>query len=191
MIDVNSPFGRFSLGPAVLDIVNAYLGTCSKLIHFDLAATHVMPLGAKPMKSQRWHRDPGLKRIVKTFLYLSDVDEASGPFTYVLASHAGGRWGGLFPQPQFGRHGLYPAEGAVDQTVPAYDIKACTGRAGTVIFCDTTGLHKGGYSVSKSRVMYTSVYVAAGDVQKPLFRRPRDIEAHTSTLTAAARFAIT
>jgi ectoine hydroxylase-related dioxygenase (phytanoyl-CoA dioxygenase family) len=191
VLDLKNPFIQLSLRHEILDIVNSYLGMCSKLIYFDLAVTKLMHTRELPLGSQRWHRDRGIKRMVKVFIYLVDVDEENGPFTYVLQSHAGGRWRTLFPQKQFGRHGFYPPQGSVDQIVPKDDVKCCTGRAGTVIFCDTTGLHKGGFSISKQRVMFTSAYVAKGDVQRPEFRYPTNFKEHAKQLDAISRFAIT
>lgn len=191
ILDLKNPFIRLSLRPEILDIVNSYLGMCSKLIYFDLAITKVMHTGEPPLGSQRWHRDRGINRMVKVFIYLVDVDEESGPFTYVLQSHAGGRWRTLFPQKQFGRHGFYPPEGSVDHIVPKDDMKCCIGRAGTVIFCDTTGLHKGGFSTSKQRIMFTSAYVAKGDVQRPEFRYPTDFKERAKQLNVVSQFAVT
>lgn len=191
VIDLDNPLIRLSLNPRILDIVNSYMTLCSKLIYFELANTNLMNAGSAPMGSQRWHRDPGMKRMVKMFIYLTDVDEESGPFTHVLRSHAGGRWRRLFPQKQFGRRGIYPSGGAVDKVVPKSDIKVCTGRAGTVIFCDTTGLHKGGYSLSKPRGMSTSVYMAEGDTTKRKFKHPTDFKERARTLSAVSRFAVT
>jgi hypothetical protein len=34
----------------------------------------------------------------------------------------------------------------------------CTGRAGTLIFCDTSGFHKGGRVVEGQRLLFNSVY---------------------------------
>jgi hypothetical protein len=191
IIDLDNPFIRFSLQLRILDIVNSYIAVCTKLIYFELGITDVMQAGAVPLGSQRWHRDPGMHRLVKVFLYLTDVDENSGPFTYVRQSHAGGQWGKLFPQKQFGRGGIYPPEGAVDKVVPKSDLQVCTGRAGTIIFCDTTGLHKGGYSLSRPRIMHTSVYVAAGDVIKPKFQHPADFSVRLLALHPVSRFAAT
>ena len=190
-IDLDNPFIQTSLKSTILDIVNSYIGVCSKLIYYEIALTNLMNKGERAMVSQRWHRDPGMKRMVKVFIYLTDVEEESGPFTYVLQSHAGGRWRRLFPQKQFGRRGMYPPEGAVDEVVPKTDIRVCTGRTGTVIFCDTTGLHKGGYSLSKPRSMSTSVYVAEGDMTKRKFKYPTDFKEQISTLSAVSRFAVT
>ena len=149
-------------------------------------------LGEASVDSQWWCRDRVMKRILKVISCPTAVDEESGPFTYVLGSQiGGGRWRRLFPQKQFGLHGIYPGEGAVDKVVPKSDMKVCTGTAGAVIFCDTTGLRKGGYSLSKSRVMHTSMYVAEGDAKKPKFRYPQDFREQIHALSAVSRFAVT
>ena len=132
-LDIENPFIQLSLDPRILDIVNSYMKTYSKLIYFDLAKTSPIGIEKNPVASQRWHRDAGLKKIIKVFIYLNDVDEDSGPFKYVSSSHQIGSLRKLFPQKQFGRHGYYPLEGYVEKNVSENDIKCCTGRAGTVI----------------------------------------------------------
>jgi len=117
IINLDNPFIKTSITPKVLDIINSYIGVCSKLIYFEIAITNLLEEGKAPMGSQRWHRDPGMKRMVKMFIYLTDVDEKSGPFTYILQSHAGGKWRNLYRQKQFGRRGIYPPEGAVEKAV--------------------------------------------------------------------------
>ena len=170
VMDLDSPFVMMLLETRALDVINSYMQVCSKLVYFDLASTNPVREGDPLVLSQRWHRDPGMKRLVKMFVYLSDVDEESGPFTYVLGSHAGGRLGRLFPQKQFGRRGMYPPSGAVGRAVPESDIRVCTGRAGTVILSDTSGLHRGGHSITRSRTMFTAMYVAEADVIETKFR---------------------
>ena len=39
---------------------------------------------------------------------------------------------------------------------------SCTGDAGTIIFCDTTGLHKGGHSISKPRYLLNACFRSNG-----------------------------
>ena len=189
-IGLDNPFMQVSLQPRVLDIVNMYMRLCSKLILVELAKSEIMSSDAAAMGSQRWHRDPGMKRLLKMFIYLTDVDEESGPFSYLPQSHSGGHWRRLFPQKQFGRRGIYPPEGAMDKAVPKSDIKVCTGRAGTVIFCDTTGLHKGGYSTSNRRIMYTSVYAAEGDAYNFKGGQSIDLREGITTLNAVSRYAV-
>ena len=170
-IDFENPFVMMSLDTRALSVINSYMQVCSKLVHFNLSSTNPVRGGDPPVLSQRWHRDPGMKRLVKMFLYLSDVDEESGPFTYVLGSHAGGRLGRLFPQKQFGRRGMYPPSGAVERSVAESGIRVCTGKSGTVILCDTTGLHRGGRSLTRSRTMFTAVYVDEAGVIETMLQR--------------------
>jgi len=190
LIDIENPFVRISLEPKVLDIVNSYMNICSKLVYIELSTTNIMADESSAMGSQRWHRDPGMKRLIKMFLYVTDVDEESGPFSYVMRSNSGGQWRRLYPQKQFGYGGIYPPDGAVDKVVPQDDIKVCTGRAGTLIFCDTTGMHRGGYSVSKSRTMYTSVYASEGDREISKLRYPADFAGQITGLSQVPRYAV-
>ncbi len=162
VLDAQNPFIKFSLSPPILNIVNSYLKLFSKFRGSDLKATIPMPEGARNYASQQWHRDPEDKRLVKVFLYLNDVDQSSGPFNYLKYSHDGGRWRELFPmQPPSGSIKM-PFD--VDSKIPKEDVLTCTGPAGTIIFCDTSGLHKGGYSTEKSRIMYTSTFTSEASV---------------------------
>ena len=191
MIDLANPLIQLSLQPRILEIVNSYMSLCAKLIYFELATTNLINNADVPMGSQRWHRDPGLRRLCKMFVYLTDVDENSGPFTYVVQSHARRRFGGIFRQRQFGRHGFYPPDGTVDKVVSRNDLKVCTGKIGSVIFCDTTGLHKGGYAISKPRVMYTSTYMSEGEIIKRQYSYPDDFKEQLDSLDIVSRFAVT
>jgi hypothetical protein len=114
-----------------------------------------------PIASQNWHRDGEDRQVLKIFIYLNDVDEETGPFMYVKESIKGLKYGKLFPQRP--PEGSYPNE-SVDKAVSPEDIKLCLGKAGTVIFCDTTGLHRGGYAFSKERTMFTASYQASSSV---------------------------
>jgi hypothetical protein len=115
------------------------------------------PIGEDPPRdSMLWHRDPEDKRMCKMFIYLTDVDENSGPFIYVKQSTYGRKYGSYLPQRP--PKGYYPVEGAVEKKVEGNDITVCTGKAGTVVFADTSGLHKGGYAKLNKRVMFTAGY---------------------------------
>jgi hypothetical protein len=189
-IQLENPFVKFSLNRRVLDIVNQYMNMCAKLIYFELAISNVIDTSMPAAGSQRWHRDPGMKKLLKSFLYLSDVGENSGPFMYGVGTQPGGRNAKEIGQIQFGRHGYYPPDGAVERVVPEDDLIACTGRAGTLIFCNTLGLHRGGFSTGNRRIMYTSTFVAEGDRQRPIFKIPEGFAAQLPTLDPVSRFAV-
>ncbi len=169
VLEIESAFIQFVLDERVLGIGGAYFGVAPRLHGFSLQSTIVVPPGTTPYLSQRWHRDPDDKKIMKVFIYLSDVhDEGAGPFMYVRGSQLGGRWRNLFPQrPPVGR---YPDPGAVEKMVPVEDRMICLGKAGTVIFCDTSGLHRGGYSTNKTRTMFASGFATAASIQPRNYR---------------------
>jgi hypothetical protein len=52
----------------------------------------------------------------------------------------------------------YPPEGAVESRFPPEQRRVCTGKAGTLVFCDTTGFHKGGHATGKGRYLFNAVY---------------------------------
>ena len=83
VIDFENPFIQFIINPRILNIVNSYMKSYAKLAYFDLAKTSPMGYEKKPIASQRWHRDSGLRKIVKVFIYLNDVDQDSdNPITH-------------------------------------------------------------------------------------------------------------
>lgn len=159
ILDFNNPFMKLALSDKVLSIVNGYMGMYSKFFYHSLNVTFPVTQDSDPKKSQRWHRDHEDKKVCKMFLYLSDVDEGAGPFIYVLESHHGGRWNKTFRQ--IPPDGIYPLAGELEARIPSTAFKVATGKAGTVIFCDTIGLHRGGYAKFKERMMFTAEYSSA------------------------------
>lgn len=156
-IDGENPFVKLSLDQKILGTINAYMGMLSKFYYFTLNVTTPIIEGTEAVQSQRWHRDPEDKKLCKIFIYLSDVDESAGPFTYVRGSQYGGRWHHIFPQrPPSG--GLIPSADDVAHLIPKEDIFVGTGHMGTIIFCDTSGIHRGGYATKKERIMFTGGY---------------------------------
>ncbi|RJQ36814.1 hypothetical protein C4552_02900 [Candidatus Parcubacteria bacterium] len=179
ILDFNHPLLRTSLSDPMLNVVSAYLGMWPKFREFWLHVTVPVPTGTNPYASQRWHADPDDRRMVKTFLYLSDVDETAGPFTYIRGTQEGGRWRHLFPfaPKQRSRH---PDPAFIERTIPPEDIFIATGNAGSLVFCDTSGIHRGGYATAKERVMYTSVFTTPGSARAtqyaPSARAPADLD---------------
>ena len=192
-IDLQNPFLKIALDTRVVDIMNSYLDVWGKFYFFTLNITDPVAPGTKPQQSQRWHRDSEDKRIPKIFIYLNDVDETAGPFTCVKGSQYGGPWRGLFRQRP--PHGSRAPFGKVEEIVPSEDIKSCTGRAGTVVFFDTSGLHKGGYATKKERIMFTGVFASGASYKYNNHRGIRypehfEKQVASSGLGKAARFAL-
>jgi Phytanoyl-CoA dioxygenase (PhyH) len=187
---VDDPWIRLATSGEVLGVVNAYRGLWSKLIDFRRIYTVPYPDSAARIASQNWHRDPEDLHVVKLFIYFSDVDADSGPFEYVPGSPRGGRYGGLWPWRPLAK--LYPPDELVRQRVPDEDLLSVTGPSGTVIFCDTSGLHRGGFARSKPRIMATYSYVSPASLVAGLESRVLEVEDENAAgrLSPAARFAI-
>ncbi|MEK7502868.1 MAG: phytanoyl-CoA dioxygenase family protein [Patescibacteria group bacterium] len=190
LLDLKNSFVRLALENKILGIVNSYMGMFSKFNYFTLNKT--MPQGeeSKAVQSMRWHRDPEDKKMVKIFMYLNDVDDQSGPFVYIPETHYEGKWGNLFP-PQPPRGSLPPPE-EVKKIIPQNAIKACAGTAGTVIFCDTRGIHRGGHAISKERIMLTLGYSSSASMWPLRYKYPenfRKILAETS-FSPAQKYAL-
>lgn len=159
LLDLSNPFLRFSLEPEILSIANAYMGMYSKLHSVGLSLTIPVEPGTPARQSQRWHRDIGNKKYFKAFLYLNDIEKEDGPFIYVKGSQPGGKWDMTFPSinPYSTKSGRVD-DTELEQAIPSSDIVHCTGRAGTLVFADTTGLHKGGYSTRNTRFASITTY---------------------------------
>jgi hypothetical protein len=151
-----NPFFLLAISPEILDIANSYLGMRSTLHHFMVRETVLSD--TPPEGTQLWHRAPQERSSCRVYLYLSDVDENSGPLMYIPHSRPGERFGRIFPQGV--PSGSYvPLEG-VAAVVPEKEVRTVTGPAGTLIFCDAAGLHRGGYATRRPRTMATFGYGA-------------------------------
>ena len=147
----------------LLDIANSYLRMWAKLSYVDLWYTAPQPAGTERAASQLWHRDFDDKHLLKAFLYLVDVDESAGPFEYVGGSQPGGRhtetrqWAPM-------RTGRFSEE-EVAKHVPADAIKTFTAPRGTVILCNTSGLHRGGFATERPRALATATYCSPASLK--------------------------
>jgi hypothetical protein len=176
---------RLSVSSPLLDVVNAYRRESVRLIDFDNWYTIPDPEAVDRVKSQQWHRDPWDEHITKVFVYFSDVDEDSGPFEYVPDSAPGGGYGHLWPwQPE----GVYPPQDQFEAAIPQSDWLTATGPAGTVIFCDTSGFHRGGWAKHKPRILSVQTYIGGSSAKRPRF----ELEANggAAGLDPAARSAL-
>jgi hypothetical protein len=187
----DDPMLRLALRSAMLDIVNSYLRLWSKLRSVNMWYTVPVPMRGPRTASQRWHRDPEDRRLVKAFLYVEEVDESAGPLEYIPGSRRGGPYAYLWPFATGGGvpNGSYPDQDQVEAAVPAHDRVTCTCPPATLVFVDTSGFHRGGYATGKGRLLGTWMFVT------PASRAPRDFildfSAAPAGLSPAAAYAVT
>jgi hypothetical protein len=162
----DSPWLRLSVDSKVLDVANSYFEMTTRMYHVDLWNTIAAPHADRRVGPQRWHRDPADVQLLKVFLYFSDVDLDSGAMQYVPHSRPGEKYGTLWRQdPPF--DGARPPEEEFSQKVPPSDWTTCSHPAGTLVFADTAGFHRGGWAQSRNRVLATWAY------SSPASRWPR------------------
>ena len=171
----------------MLDIANTYLGLWSKLEYVDLWYSVPQPADADRKASQRWHRDFNDKHLLKAFLYLVDVDEGTGPFEYVPGSAPGGRYADAWPWRPLGEN--YPPDGELEKRIPEDGIRTFTAPKGTMVFCNTSGFHRGGFATERPRVLATVTYSSPASL-KSLTERSYRFTGSPDELDEAVRFAV-
>lgn len=166
--DGRHPLFQFGLAPAIHQTACACLGRLLTYYSADLWC--VLPdAEGKPREwSQSWHRDPEAERLIKVFLFLEDVDTDSGPFEYIARSHAGGFAAACEPR-------RYANQEYVEQSIPREAKRRFVASAGTLVFADTSGLHRGGYTRTKRRLNCVWTYLPEDRPKFTLESLPADI----------------
>jgi hypothetical protein len=167
---LDNPWVRMGASPELLGIVNAYRGEPMRLHDVDNWYT-VPDAEAARSASQRWHRDGWENHIVKVFTYFNEVDEEAGPFEYILGSAAGGRYGSLWPWED---KEVYPPQDELEAAVDPADCRSLTGGPGAIVFCDTSGFHRGGFARSRPRILSYHTYLS--DAGQERHRRKFEVD---------------
>lgn len=164
--DPDCVYAKFALQDFIQGIANAYLGMCAELRYYNVWKTFATSTEAR--ESQLWHFDREDNYILKAFLYLDDVSEGAGPFTYAPGTHRKGRRWNLQPEFFFEDNVKRSSDQQMSKVVSENEWVRATGRKGTLIFADTRGFHKGGEARDKDRLMYTCMYTSPASQSKRL-----------------------
>jgi hypothetical protein len=148
---------RLGVSTEILGILNAYRECPVWLQDLDLWYTVPTTSAGERTFSQQWHRDGREDHILKVFTYFSEVDGEAGPFEYIRASAGGRKYGALFP---WEKQEVYPPQDELAGAVDEADFLTLTGSAGTIVICDTSGFHRGGFARSKSRILSYHTYLS-------------------------------
>jgi hypothetical protein len=175
-IDTSNPFFNFYLSKRILFLVSSYLGYIPQLNHLLVEKTIPIEKNTKSSHSQNWHRDPEEKRTIKVFVYVNEVSKDNGPFVYIKKSQPTGKGNLSKFAPQKLPHGSYPEENLVLSLIEDKDMLTAVGKPGTVIFCDTAGLHRGGLSFSGERIMSTGFYPSKKWSENPQLVLPENFD---------------
>lgn len=133
--------------PRVLDVVEAFLGAKPTIGALRLWWSTPTASG-EPEHAENFHRDIDDLRFIKLFVYLTDVDDESGPHIYARGSH---RENVLTTVGRF-------TDEQVAEAVGSDKIMRLKGPAGTAFVESTYGLHRGLPPISKPRLVFQPLY---------------------------------
>ena len=187
-VGLDDPWFRACASRRMLDVANAYLRMWSKLEYVDVWYSVPQPATGERISSQLWHRDYNDKHLLKAFLHLVDVEEGMGPFQYVPGSQPGGPYADAWPWSPLGQN--YPSEEELEERIPASDVRTFTGPQASLLFCNTAGFHRGGFSTTKPRVLATVTYSSPASLAS-LTERSYRYTGSLEELDAPTRFALT
>ena len=152
----DDPLLKVALDQRLLEIVSAYFGLWPTL--HAMASWLNYPTDEPPSVSQLWHRDPEDLQIIKVFIYLSDVGEQSGPFSYIPRTHS---FGAEVERARQCEASKRLSNEEMSRVFGPSSWKVCTGAADTMIVADTIGYHRGGKPTSGVRILVTFTYTSA------------------------------
>ena len=148
---------RLAFDPFILSIANGYLG-CPP-IHDQINVWFSFPTKKEKANlsenAQLFHQDKDFIKFLKVFIYLTDVNEGNGPHSYVEASHRDPLHDKDIP--------LHTRldDRSVESIYGVDRIKTITGKAGVIVFADTSCAHKGSPLNSGSRIMLQLEYTTS------------------------------
>ena len=150
----SDPAVAIAVDPAVAALATAYFGEVPYLLSVELIRSTATPSGTAWKKSQLWHKDHNDTKVLKLFIYLNDVDESNGPFTFIPESATGGRRLPYFPVHKSDEWIAAHVGGAADRRI--------TGSRGTAFFIDTARLlHRGSrIATDRVRLAYVATYTS-------------------------------
>ncbi|MEO5834278.1 MAG: phytanoyl-CoA dioxygenase family protein [Nakamurella sp.] len=169
VVAADDPVFAFALRPQIRGVAEAYAQM--RLRVQDLNVWINLPTGGGPTQSQRWHRDlPDDFEIIKCFVYLADVTPGAGPLQYIRTTNTveGRR---QWFQSEFDGVGYRVADEDIAATYAPEEIVVAEGSAGTIVFADTRGLHRGGFAFDTERVVMQITYSSNASI------RPRNLRA--------------
>lgn len=153
-LETDSPFVRLALQPAVIDMVSGYLGEVPYLAYIHVTVSR--PTEVENYKSsQLWHEDYDDRKVLKLFIYCTDVaDEDDGAFTYL-------------PKPVSDRvpNSFFPkriSDEEMARHVTDKDISRMTGPAGTAFYVDTRNCYHLGSRIAPGhhRIAYMASFIS-------------------------------
>lgn len=131
--------GSLAFDPYILAMVTRYFGCTPVHVQTNTWLSFAGRGDKSQLSSsaQLYHQDKEFTKFLKVFIYLTDVGADNGPHCYVDGSHI---------DELFTRGVPFSTRLTDDEVLKYFDatrLKSVTGSAGTIIFGDTSAVHKG------------------------------------------------
>lgn len=142
--EVDELFQDFYQHPKVRDVLAAYVGTTEP--KGMLLAARIDHVEGNLGSGGGWHRDSPFTHQFKTICYLNDVTSDNGPFQYIKQSHRKFKvlknyFNKTFKPGQY-RFSEKEIENYLNKN-PEQQVTDNVAKAGTLVFADTKGIHRG------------------------------------------------
>lgn len=85
----------------------------------------------------------------------------------------------------------YPSHEEFERRIPRSAVRTLTGSKGTMIFCNTSGFHRGGYVTERTRELWVFHYVSPAALRSLVERNFELGSERAASLTEVERFAVT
>jgi len=136
----------WGLQQRLLDIVEHYL---ELPVAYDGLNLFYTIADGRQIGTRKWHRDREDRRMIKIAVYCNDVDEGGGPLQILRRGVIDPALEASFTYPVLSQESL---EALLGRAPTAEEVITCTGRSGTVIFCDTASqYHRGKPALTSDR----------------------------------------
>jgi hypothetical protein len=146
----NSLLKDLLLSEAMINLAKSYLNTNDFSVNASFFVSNPIQISEteKYQNAQYFHWDNDFKKFFKLYLYLTDVNDGSGPHIFIPGTHKK-----KLPSHQLCR--LY-SDRQIYSSYPEF--KKFLGKAGSLFFVDSYGIHKGETPTSNSRLLLNVHY---------------------------------
>lgn len=156
----------FSTDSLINNVARHYL-TEDQTCFFTLA-NRVTPVPNNLGSGGGWHRDTPHERQFKSLLYLEDVSTENGPFEYLTGSHHVGFLLGTIARDniEFAQHRFSEAQVQAIAERVSTPPTVFTGKAGTLLLVDSSGIHRGRPIKSGVRYALTNYFFDRPSIER-------------------------
>ena len=145
-IGLDNPIVQMYMQDVFIDMATEFHGVSPKVRNI-LTWVHPQNPLQQEINSRVWHRDQEDWEVFKVFVLFSNVGPTNGPTQYVKKTQHGGKYDKITNNMNGQSTSVFTFP------IPEEEIVSSEGPAGTIVFMNTNGLHKGGLVKEGVRVM--------------------------------------